>query len=64
MTAIQLAPGMNYKVYCASTRQPMNALQFHVFARAYRDAWCVLHVSEPRGTHLVEGLDLLIDFTA
>ena len=38
-------------------------LEFESGARAYRDAWQLLWASEPHGLHVIEGLDLLIEFT-
>ena len=51
-----------YAIYRCSTRESLDLLSLHVFARAYRDAWRALHACEPQGKHTVEGLDLLIEF--
>ena len=53
---------MNYKISCFSTGKPVDALQMHVFARAYQDAWRIVHTGEPLGTHTIEELDLVIEF--
>jgi hypothetical protein len=55
--------GTNYRIYSCSTRKPIDALAMHVLAHAYRRAWQFLHGSDPEGKHVVEGLDLLIEFT-
>ena len=54
---------MNYTIQCGSTREPIDALAMHVFARAYRDAWLLLHACEPLGQHMIEELDLMMEFT-
>jgi hypothetical protein len=40
----------------------IESLAAHVLARAYRDAWFVLHGEEPFGPHVIVGLDLIIEF--
>ena len=54
---------MTYTIRCGSTREPIDALAMHVFARAYRDAWLLLHACEPLGQHMIEELDLMMEFT-
>jgi hypothetical protein len=54
--------GMPHALYCFSTGDPIDVLPMHVVAYAYRDAWRLLHAGEPRGDHLIDGLDLLIAF--
>ena len=49
-------------MYCCSTCEPIDALPMHVLAYAYRDAWRLLHASDPQGKHVIDGLDLLIEF--
>lgn len=34
----------------------------HVLAKAYRAAWRSVHASEPAGSHVIAGADLVIDF--
>jgi hypothetical protein len=55
--------GITYRIYFCSTRKPVDALPLHVLAHAYRRAWQFLHASDPQGKHVIEGLDLLIEFT-
>ncbi len=54
---------MNYRIYCRSTGELIDALPLHALAFAYRGAWRFLHGSEPQGKHVIDGLDLLIEFT-
>jgi hypothetical protein len=53
---------MEYSMYRPHDREPVDALEAHVLARAYRAAWRVLQGSEPRHRHLIGSLDLIIDF--
>jgi CelD/BcsL family acetyltransferase involved in cellulose biosynthesis len=53
---------MHYTLYSCSTRQPIDSVEMHVLARAYRSAWRSLWASDPAGPHLVNALDLIIDF--
>jgi hypothetical protein len=52
-----------YKIYCCSTREPIDVLPMHVLACAYRDAWRLMHGRDPQGKHVIDGLDVLIEFT-
>jgi hypothetical protein len=53
---------MDYSLYRSLDREPVDALEAHVLARAYRAAWRALRSSEPRHRHLIGSLDLVIDF--
>jgi hypothetical protein len=53
---------MNYRICSRLTRDPIDPLPMHVLANAYRRAWRVRHGSDPQGKHVIEGLDLLIEF--
>ncbi len=53
---------MDYSLYRSLDREPVNALEAHVLARAYRAAWRALRSSEPRHRHLIGSLGLVIDF--
>ena len=53
---------MDYSVSRLCNSQPVDALEAHVLARAYGDAWYALYLCEPVGQHVIEGLDLTIDF--
>jgi len=54
--------GINYRTYCCSTRELIDVLPMHVLAYAYCRAWQHLHGSDPEGQHVIDGLDLVIDF--
>ena len=43
---------------------PVDALEAHVLARAYRAAWRALNSCAPVHRHVIGGLDLVIDFGA
>jgi hypothetical protein len=54
---------LNYPIYRWSTRERIDALPMHALALAYHRAWRFLHGSDPQGKHVIEGLDLMIEFT-
>jgi hypothetical protein len=53
---------MRYRLYSHSTHEPCDTIEMHVLARAYRAAWRSLHGCEPQRSHVLAGLDLLIEF--
>jgi len=53
---------MNYRLYSCSTREAVHTVEMHVLARAYRSAWRSMWAADPAGPHLVNALDLIIDF--
>ena len=53
---------MDYSLSRLCDSEPVNALEAHVLARAYREAWRALYVCEPVGRHTIESLGLAIDF--
>jgi hypothetical protein len=53
---------MDYSLFRLRDSQPVDALEAHVLARAYGEAWYALHLCEPVGQHVIRGLDLAIDF--
>ena len=53
---------MDYVVFRLQGRDRIEALEAHVLARAYVDAWRALYLCEPVGEHAIEGLGLGIDF--
>ena len=42
--------------------EPLDTLEMHVLARAYRAAWRSLHARDPVSRHVIEGLDVMIVF--
>jgi hypothetical protein len=53
---------MDYSLFRLCDREPVDALEAHVLARAYGEAWYALYLCEPVGQHVIKGLDLAIDF--
>ena len=53
---------MDYSLFSLRDNQLIDALEAHVLARAYGEAWYALHLCEPAGQHVIKGLDLAIDF--
>ncbi len=53
---------MTFRVFCHSTREPLDIVEMHVLAKAYRAAWRAMRAEDPRGYHVIEAVDLLIDY--
>ena len=53
-----------YSIYSASSREPLETLELHVLARAYRAAWRSIHGRDPVDRHVLERLDVMILFGA
>ena len=53
---------MDYSLSRLCDSGPIDALEAHVFARAYHAAWCALYLCEPVGQHTIESLGVAIDF--
>jgi hypothetical protein len=53
---------MHYTVFRLCDGDRVEALEAHVFVRAYVDAWRALYLCEPVGAHAIESLGLAIDF--
>ena len=53
---------MDYSLSRLGDSKPVDALEAHVLARAYGEAWYAFYLCEPVGQHVIEGLDLTIDF--
>lgn len=53
-----------YSIYGASSMEPLHTLELHVLARAYRAAWRSIHGREPVNRHVIESLDVMIEFGA
>jgi hypothetical protein len=50
------------KLFSYATGEPVNTVEMHVLARAYRAAWRSVHAREPANRHVIPGVDLIIDF--
>jgi hypothetical protein len=53
-----------YSIFRRSSREPLDTLEMHVLARAYRAAWRSIHARDPVNAHPIESLDLMIVFRA
>ena len=50
---------MNYSITTHSSGEPLDAVEMHVLARAYRAAWRALFAREPVGRHVLHALDVM-----
>jgi len=55
---------IDYRAYTYSSGEPLDAVEMHVLARAYRAAWRALFARDPVGAHTIPGLDVLFVFDA
>jgi hypothetical protein len=53
---------MHYSLYSCSTREAVDTVEMHVLAKAYHAAFRSMWAADPAGPHLVNALDLIIDF--
>ena len=53
-----------YSIYSVSEMEPLDTLELHVLARAYRAAWRSVHARDPEDRHVIAGLDVVIVFGA
>ncbi len=51
-----------HSIYSWSSMEPLDTLEMHVLARAYRAAWRSLHARDPVSRHVIENLDVMIVF--
>lgn len=42
--------------------EPLDTLELHVLARAYRAAWRSIHARDPAGWHIIDSLHVMIVF--
>jgi hypothetical protein len=49
-------------IFSHSTGEPLNTVDLHVLARAYRTAWRSLFARDPVGSHVIAALDVLFVF--
>jgi len=54
----------NYIIFRHSTGEPLDTVEMHVLARAYRATWRSLFASDPLGPHVIAPLDVLFVFSA
>lgn len=55
---------MDYRIFTASSGEPLDTVETHVLARAYRAAWRALFARDPVGAHRIDALDVLLVFVA
>ncbi|HYR34359.1 MAG TPA: hypothetical protein VEQ87_08735 [Burkholderiales bacterium] len=53
---------MDYTLFRLGDNKLIDAMEAHVLARAYGEAWLAFYLCEPVGRHDIKGLDLAIDF--
>lgn len=53
---------LEHSIYSWSTLEPLDTLEMHVLARAYRAAWRSLHARDPVSRHVIAGLDVVIEY--
>lgn len=53
---------MHHRIYRFSTREPLDVVPMHVLALAYGRVWQLLYGTRARGQHVIDRLDLLIEF--
>ena len=53
---------MSFRVFTLSSGDPLDTVEMHVLAKAYRAAWRAQYASEPTGAHAIERLGVVIDF--
>ncbi len=56
------SPPMTFRVFSRSNGHPLDTVEMHVLAKAYRAAWRSQFINDPAGLHVIETLDLVIDF--
>lgn len=53
---------LEHSIFSWSSMEPLDILEMHVLARAYRAAWRSLHARDPVNWHVIESLDVIIVF--
>ena len=51
-----------HSIYSWPGMEPLDTLELHVLARAYRAAWCSIHAGDPMGWHVIDSLHVMIVF--
>ena len=54
---------IEYRIFTHSTGEPIDTVDMHVLARAYRIAYRSIFAREPLGPHLLRALNVQIVFT-
>ena len=58
------AKDLDHTIYMQSSMEPIDSLEMHVLARAYRAAWRSIHTRDPMNRHVLESLGVVIIFGA
>jgi len=53
---------MEYTIFTYSSGEPLDTVDMHVLARAYRAAWRTLFARNPVGAHIIAALDVMFVF--
>jgi hypothetical protein len=53
-----------HSIYSWPGMEPVDTLELHVLARAYRAAWRSIHARDPMGWHVIDSLHVMIAFDA
>lgn len=51
-----------YSIYSVSGMEPLDTLELHVLARAYRAAWRAMYARDPEDRHVIASLEVMIVF--
>jgi hypothetical protein len=62
LTAPASYRSMQYSIFTSSTGEPLDTVDMHVLARAYRAAWRSHFAQDPAGPHALRELDVLFVF--
>ncbi len=55
---------MEYSIFTYSNGEPIDTVDLHVLARAYRAAWRTVFARNPVGAHIIAALDVMFVFPA
>ena len=53
---------MTFRIFNRSSGEALDTVEMHVLAKAYRAAWRSQFINDPAGKHVIDSLDLVIDF--
>jgi hypothetical protein len=53
---------MSFTLFNHYSGEPVDTVEMHVLAKAYRAAWRSQYMSDPVGVHVIASLGLVIDF--
>jgi hypothetical protein len=56
------AAPMNFMLFNYYSGEPLDTVEMHVLAKAYRAAWRSRYMFDPIGLHVIASLGLVIDF--